>query len=355
METWAGLCPGLHLYLGIWLLIAAHTLQKARAEISCASCPSPVQLHLEELQLGARPDPTGDPTGDPGTLSSIRVEFRELGVTEQNAGEDDGVSVGDVPRFAQDASLDGVSAKGDAQGSSGESLRSGDYAREPGEPVEGEGAALRRAKRNGPEFAEFGENGWTGRSGVDGGAPEDRGSLLDGHKQSRSEFRWNREDGRGNNRQDEPKLTGSTFALTGDSAHNHAVVYWSGQNSSVSTHQFFFFSLPPSPLLPLSAHSVAFHIHIAHGGCVDKLRVRDARSGHRALRRAAELRLAVNRCTGSSRCASTHTHCPPQYQICASTVNRIRPLALPAVTHPHTPPLARLCHSCVLTSIFSLW
>uniref|UniRef100_A0A7N6B717 PKD domain-containing protein n=1 Tax=Anabas testudineus TaxID=64144 RepID=A0A7N6B717_ANATE len=96
-----------------------------------------------------------------------------------------------------------------------------------------EDAALHRAKRSGPEFAEFSESGWTGRTGVDAGAPDDRGSLLDGHRQGRSEFRWNRDEGRGNTRQDEPKITSSTFALTGDSAHNHAVVYWSGQNSSV--------------------------------------------------------------------------------------------------------------------------
>uniref|UniRef100_A0A671UYN3 Sortilin related VPS10 domain containing receptor 3 n=1 Tax=Sparus aurata TaxID=8175 RepID=A0A671UYN3_SPAAU len=154
METWAGFCPGLHLSLSIWLMIAAHTLQNTKAEITCASCPSPVQLHLENFD---------------------------------NAGD----------------------------------------------PEQGEDAALQRAKRSGPEFAEFGVNGWTGVTGMDADASEDRGSLLDAHRQGRSEFRWNRDEGRGNNRQGEPRLTSSTFALTGDSAHNHAVVYWSGQNSSV--------------------------------------------------------------------------------------------------------------------------
>lgn len=35
--------------------------------------------------------------------------------------------------------------------------------------------------------------------------------------------------------QEEFQLTSSTFALIGDTAHNQAMVHWSGQNSSVST------------------------------------------------------------------------------------------------------------------------
>uniref|UniRef100_A0A4W5RMV0 Sortilin related VPS10 domain containing receptor 1 n=1 Tax=Hucho hucho TaxID=62062 RepID=A0A4W5RMV0_9TELE len=51
---------------------------------------------------------------------------------------------------------------------------------------------------------------------------------------TRSELRWSNEDRRAaSSRQDELKLTSSTFALTGDSAHNQAMVHWSGQNSSV--------------------------------------------------------------------------------------------------------------------------
>ena len=205
-------------------MIAAYTLQNAKAEITCASCPSPVQLHQEELQLGIRTDPTEETAN----LRNTRVEFRELGVMDQDAGMDGDhetcVSIEYAPQIHQDFSLDEVRTLASSQESHGGSYK----------PEMDQDAALRRAKRSGAEFAEFSESGWADRAGVEAGAARDRGSMLDGHRSGRSELRWNKEEGRGNNRQDEPKLTSSTFALTGDSAHNHAVVYWSGQNSSVS-------------------------------------------------------------------------------------------------------------------------
>lgn len=61
------------------------------------------------------------------------------------------------------------------------------------------------------------------------------GSLRAARRVPRSDLRWNREDRRpATSRQEDLKLTSSTFALTGDSAHNQAMVHWSGQNSSVS-------------------------------------------------------------------------------------------------------------------------
>lgn len=52
---------------------------------------------------------------------------------------------------------------------------------------------------------------------------------------SRAEFRRTGEEAKGANpRQSEPHLDTSTFALSGDSAHNQAMVHWSGHNSSVS-------------------------------------------------------------------------------------------------------------------------
>ncbi|XP_055363820.1 VPS10 domain-containing receptor SorCS3 isoform X5 [Betta splendens] len=230
MGTWAGFCPDLHLSLGIWVIIAAHTIQNAKAEISCASCPSPVQLYAEDLKLGVRTDPTKKTS----TLKSIRIELEKLGIGEENAGADDhhhtGDSAEDVPLFVQQISSDGVSKKNYTTGSSEESHRVSQEHRGTDLNVD---AALPRAKRSGPEFSELSRSGWTGRTSVDASAPDDRGSLLEGHRQGRSDFKRNRDEERGDMRQDEPKITSSTFALTGDSAHNHAVVYWSGQNSSV--------------------------------------------------------------------------------------------------------------------------
>lgn len=228
-------------------MLAACTLHNARAEITCASCPSPVQLHLENLQLGKH----AHATEELGVLQNVRVEFREVDLMEQNVEPGDGReerdSGGDVPGLLRDASLDGVGDSEYAASSSAESQRFADEESKPAKGDSGDGEAPRRLRRSPSQFPELAENGWTG---VDAGAVEERGSLLDGQRQGRSEYRWNREDGRGNNRQDEPKISSSTFALTGDSAHNHAVVYWSGQNSSVSnTAQH---SFPPTlPLLLL--------------------------------------------------------------------------------------------------------
>ncbi|AWP06238.1 putative VPS10 domain-containing receptor SorCS3-like [Scophthalmus maximus] len=283
METWAGSCPGLHLSLGIWVMIAALTPGNAKAEITCASCPSPVQLHLERLELGLRTGPTEEPSAP---------KFKELGVADQNAGVDEdqetGVaSVEDLSPFPQDVSSDGVRTEGDTPGRSGESNRAS--VEEEREPLMGEGAsALRRARRSGAEFAEFGQSRWTGRTGAEaGGAPED------GQKPGRSDLGWNRDEGRGNTRQDEPKIASSTFSLTGDSAHNHAVVYWSGQNSSVSR----------DPRIDRNLFLCVFGRFPAHGLFLPAARVHKLRAAQRrdfARRRAPRScggGVTVNRCT----------------------------------------------------------
>lgn len=65
-------------------------------------------------------------------------------------------------------------------------------------------------------------------------------ALADGSKESRPLAKGLREEGKalraGGAAAEELRLPSTSFALTGDSAHNQAMVHWSGHNSSVSTH-----------------------------------------------------------------------------------------------------------------------
>lgn len=64
--------------------------------------------------------------------------------------------------------------------------------------------------------------------------------MADGSKESRPLAKGLREEGKalraGGAAAEELRLPSTSFALTGDSAHNQAMVHWSGHNSSVSTH-----------------------------------------------------------------------------------------------------------------------
>lgn len=61
------------------------------------------------------------------------------------------------------------------------------------------------------------------------------GEAIQAVSNSRADYWRSGDDARGSNpRQSEPHLDTSTFALAGDSAHNQAMVHWSGHNSSVS-------------------------------------------------------------------------------------------------------------------------
>ncbi|XP_065327223.1 VPS10 domain-containing receptor SorCS1 isoform X1 [Pelmatolapia mariae] len=86
----------------------------------------------------------------------------------------------------------------------------------------------RRARRN-----SHGDKVGSPRSAQNQDRGEATGTVA-GRRVTRSELRWSGEERRAAGpRQEELKLNSSTFALTGDSSHNQAMVHWSGQNSSV--------------------------------------------------------------------------------------------------------------------------
>uniref|UniRef100_A0A672HBA8 VPS10 domain-containing receptor SorCS2 n=1 Tax=Salarias fasciatus TaxID=181472 RepID=A0A672HBA8_SALFA len=97
-----------------------------------------------------------------------------------------------------------------------------------------------RAKRDTDEFASVKVSSGgdstrgtvTPRPGPNRRQDPDTGAAAAGRRVTRSELRAEERRAAGS-RQEELKLNSSTFALTGDSSHNQAMVHWSGQNSSV--------------------------------------------------------------------------------------------------------------------------
>ncbi|KAL7845703.1 hypothetical protein AOLI_G00238950 [Acnodon oligacanthus] len=192
------------LALRAWLVWSVQLVAPGYAEVTCSSCPWPARVGsadaVQQLDQGFGPAVTLGKSGN-----RARAEFRPTALVLESAGERERNSkVAEKTR---------------------------------GEVLLGDQPTSRR-KRSGPGPDTAAQ--LTGSRDSNLGDPEtpsderarSHGLLLDGHRAS-SDGRWSRDDGRASgSRLDDAKLTSSTFALAGDSAHNHAVVYWTGQNSS---------------------------------------------------------------------------------------------------------------------------
>lgn len=171
-----------------------------------------------------------DSQSDTGKYS--RRDEKELRAVLYPNGVPTGGFPGLMVELGKDADAEGPSLRAPVENlpESGldEEMFSDEYAESESED---DGRMRMRMERSVPEFTESARSG-DARSEEQ---PKNPGLRLDGAGK-RSEVRWNRDDdGKlSDSRPDEPKVVSSTFALAGDSAHNHAVVYWSGKNSSVS-------------------------------------------------------------------------------------------------------------------------
>uniref|UniRef100_A0A3Q2TED6 Sortilin related VPS10 domain containing receptor 1 n=1 Tax=Fundulus heteroclitus TaxID=8078 RepID=A0A3Q2TED6_FUNHE len=204
METEVGFCPGWHGALRFGLLcILPCLLGVAEADITCRSCQGGSQWHAQGLLLRAETS---------GSAAGLKGEVWGSGDRSGRVPCEPG-SAGCAPERAGYAgpALKWITGSWSGQSEEGKVSQHRD----------GGGLTPRRFKRDsgGDEVASLPSRA----------RPEGAGTAA-----GRRVPRWSGEERRAAGaRPEESKLNSSTFALTGDSSHNQAMVHWSGQNSSV--------------------------------------------------------------------------------------------------------------------------
>uniref|UniRef100_A0A3P9KV76 VPS10 domain-containing receptor SorCS2 n=1 Tax=Oryzias latipes TaxID=8090 RepID=A0A3P9KV76_ORYLA len=194
MHLYAGLSPKWPRALWCLLLLTPCLFHAATAEITCRSCHLGHKWRARELQI------------------------------KLNTGES------------------GTGAQGELLGTQGLPCKDGFAECAPNvEPRLKRSTGSRPAERSTDDFAQskvsasFGARTRRSSGGdLAGDSAADHQDAETVRRVLRAELRWSGEERRSAGaRHEEPKVNSSTFALTGDSSHNQAMVHWSGQNSSV--------------------------------------------------------------------------------------------------------------------------
>ncbi|XP_069022098.1 VPS10 domain-containing receptor SorCS1-like isoform X2 [Embiotoca jacksoni] len=204
----------------------------ARAEITCRSCQPGNKWRARELllKLDAREAATGlkgevlgtgDGTGRAGAASGESRRLRRAAGSAECAR--DGAEYAE-PRLKRNT--DDLRARNEIGESEFAKMKVSDVRSASGHQKTSRGGKRARRSSDAEKVTRPGS--------VQHQHPGDGAGSAAARRVTRSELRWNGEERRAAGpRQEELKLNSSTFALTGDSSHNQAMVHWSGQNSSV--------------------------------------------------------------------------------------------------------------------------